>query len=113
VSDCPGDVAVVGDRLVYGYSCNRYRTSGGEYGGVGVLDAASGTARGTIRTGPYDKPVVTTGPAGHVYAADAGLSPTTLHLYDVRGSAPVSVASRAQACSNLRDLTASPSGTRS
>ena len=28
---CPGDVAVVGDRLVYGYSCNRYlaRPAGG------------------------------------------------------------------------------------
>jgi hypothetical protein len=101
----PGDVAVVGTRLVYGSSCNQYSPAGGSYGGIGVLDAATGTSYGTVTDGPFYRPVVATGPAGHVYAADATVSPTSLHLYDVRGTAPQSVASRAQACSNLRDLT--------
>lgn len=108
---CPGDVVVVGDRLVYGHSCNTYGGSGG-YGGVGVVDASTGALLGGVTTGPYHRPVLATGPAGHVYAADAGLSPATLYLYDVRGSGPVLVASRWNVCENLRDLSAHPDGSR-
>ena len=109
---CPGDVAVVGDRLVYGYSCDRYSPSGGGSGGIGVLGAATGTSYGTVTSGPSSKPVVATGPAGQVYAADAGLSPTDLYLFDVTGSQATLVAARDSVCSNLRDLSASPDGDR-
>ena len=92
---CAGDVAVAGDRLAYGYSCNRYLPSGGTYGGIGVVDAVTGASYGTVTSGPFYEPRVATGPAGQVYAADAGVSATALHLYEVRGSNPVGVASRA------------------
>jgi hypothetical protein len=109
---CPGDVAVVGDRLVYGHSCNQYGPEGGVYGGIGVVDAGTGAALGGATGGPYYRPVVAAGPAGRVYAADSGLSPTDLYLYDVTGAAPVVLARRAQACSNLGDLSAAPDGSR-
>ena len=108
---CPGDVAVVGTRLVYGHSCNTYGGSG-SYGGLGVVDAATGRAYGGVTSGPFYRPVVATGPAGQVYAADSGLSPTGLHLYDVTAAEPVLVAARSQVCSNLRDLSAAPDGSR-
>lgn len=106
---CPGDVAVVGTRLVYGHSCNQYAGTGG-YGGLGVVDARTGASYGSVTSGPFYKPVVASGRAGQVFAADAAVSPTGLHLYDVSGTAPVLVATRAQACSNLRDLAARPDG---
>jgi hypothetical protein len=43
---CPGDVAVVGDRLVYGHSCSTYGGGSGSYGGIAVVDAATGASRG-------------------------------------------------------------------
>lgn len=108
---CAGDVAVSGSRLVYGHSCTTYLGSGG-YGGVGVVDAATGASYGGVTTGPTYEPVVATGPAGQVYAADAALSPTDLHLLDVTGPSPVLVAARTSVCSNLRDLSASPDGSQ-
>ncbi len=47
-----------------------------------------------------------------MYAADSELSPTGLRLYDVGGPEPVVVATQALVCSNPRDLSASPDGTR-
>ena len=108
---CPGDVAVVGSRLVYGHSCNTYGGDG-SYGGLGVVDTVTGKVLGGITSGPFYRPVVATGPAGQVYAADAGLSMTGLYLYDVTGAAPALVAARSQVCSNLRDLSAAPDGSR-
>lgn len=109
---CPGDVAVVGTRLVYGHSCSTYG-GGGSYGGLGVVDAATGKAYGGVTSGPFYRPVVATGPAGQVYAADSWSSPTGLHLYDVTSAAaPVLVAAVSQVCSNLRDLSAAPDGSR-
>lgn len=104
---CAGDVAVTGSRLVYGHSCTTYLGRCG-----GVVDVATGAVLGNVTRGPFHKPVVAAGPAGQVYAADALLSPTDLPLYDVSGSARTLVASRAQVCSNLRDLSASPDGTQ-
>ncbi|HEX6920187.1 MAG TPA: Ig-like domain-containing protein [Actinomycetes bacterium] len=106
---CPGDVAVVGSRVVYGYSCNTYGGSG-SYGGLGIADAATGALLGTATNGPFYRPVLAAGPAGQVFAGDAGLSPSDLYLYDVTGSAPVLVAERASIGSNLQDLAASPDG---
>ena len=106
---CPGDVAVVGSRVVYGFSCNTYGGSGSS-GGLGVVDAATGTPLGTVTSGPFYQPVVAPGPAGQVYAADAGLSPADLYLYDVSGAAPTLVAARSQIGSNLRDLAPKPDG---
>jgi hypothetical protein len=108
---CPGDVAVVGSRLVYGYSCATYGGSG-PYGGVGMVDAASGRVLGTVTSGPFYAPVVVPGPAGQAYAADSGVSPTGLFLYDVSGQNPQLIAARAQVCSNLRDLDARPDGSQ-
>lgn len=105
---CPGDVAVVGDRLVYGHSCYQYGPSGGSYGGLGVVDAVTGAPYGGVTDGPFYAPVLATGPTGQVYAADAGLSPATLYLYDVSGPAPTLVTSKPHACENLRDLSARP-----
>ena len=106
---CAGDVAISGSRLVYGHSCTMYLGSGG-YGGVGVVDAATGAPYGNVTTGPSYKPVVASGPAGQVYAADALVSPTSLSLYDVSGASPQLIGARAAVCSNLRDLSASPDG---
>lgn len=108
---CPGDVVVVGDRLVYGHSCNTYAGTGA-YGGIGVVDAATGALYGNVTTGPFYKPILAAGPAGQVYAADAVLSPTSLYVYDVTGAAPSLVASRGQVCSNLADLSAKPDGSQ-
>lgn len=111
---CPGDVAVSGTRVVYGYSCNRYRGAGA-YGGLGVVDATTGALLGSVTTGPFYQPVVAAAAGGQVYAGDVGLSPTNLYLYDVTGLSgdPFRlVASRADIGSNLQDLAASPDGTR-
>ena len=108
---CAGDVAVVGTRLVYGHSCNTYGGSG-LYGGIGVVDALTGASYGGVTSGPFYRPVVAAGPAAQVYAADAGLSPTDLYLYDVSGAAPVLIAARASVCGNLRDLSAKPDGSQ-
>ena len=108
---CPGDVAVVGNRLVYGHSCNTYG-GGGSYGGLGVVDIATGRSYGGVTSGPFYRPVVATGPAGQVYAADSWSSPTDLSLYDVTGAAPVLVAAVDSVCSNLRDLSSAPDGAR-
>ncbi|MDQ3611116.1 MAG: hypothetical protein M4D85_05820 [Actinomycetota bacterium] len=108
---CPGDVVVVGSRLVYGHSCNTYAGTGG-YGGIGVVDHTTGVSYGNVTSGPFYKPVLAVGPAGQVYAADAGLSSTSLYLYGVTGAAPSLVASRGQVCSNLADLSAKPDGSQ-
>lgn len=108
---CPGDVTVVGTRVVYGYSCYQYGGSGSA-GGIGVVDAATGTVLGTVTTGPNYEPVVAAGPAGEVYAGDLGLSPSDLYLYDVSGATPVLVAERASIGSNLQDLAAKPDGSQ-
>lgn len=106
---CPGDVTVVGDRVVYGYSCNTYGGSG-SYGGIGTVDATSGAVLGTDTTGAFYEPIVVPGPAGQVYAGDGGLSPTTLYLYSVTGAAPAKVTARRDTGSNLRELASSPDG---
>ena len=108
--ECAGDVAVVGDRVAYGYSCNRYLPAGGGYGGIGVVDAATGARAWTVTTGPFYRPVVAAGANGTVFAADGDVSMTGLYAYDVTGSAPVLRASRPQVCSNLQDLSAAPLG---
>jgi len=111
---CPGDVAVSGSRVVYGYSCNTYGGSGG-YGGLGVVDAASGAVLGTVTTGPFYRPVLAAGAGGQVYAGDVGLSPANLYLYSVTGpsGSPFQlIGSRANIGDNLRDLAASPDGTQ-
>jgi len=109
---CAGDVAAVGTRLVYGYSCYQYSSAAGSRGGIGVLDAATGASYGTVTTGPSYQPMLAAGPAGRVYAADAGLSPATLYLYDVSGPSPALIGARADVCGNLRDLAASPDGSQ-
>ena len=83
---------------------------GGGYGGLGVVDAATGAYLGGVTDGPFHEPRVANGPAGQVYAADAGVSPTDLYLYDVTGTRPVLQARRPQVCGNLRDLSARPDG---
>src|SRR3954469_3326156 len=108
---CPGDLAVVGTRLVYGYSCATYGGSG-PYGGIGMVDTTTGRILGTVTSGPSYRPVVAAGPAGQVYAADSQLSPTNLYLYDVSGQSPRLVGSRFQICSNLTDLDARPDGSQ-
>jgi hypothetical protein len=108
---CPGSVAVSGSMLVYGYSCNTYAGTGG-YGGIGMVSLPTGALEGTVTTGPTYEPVVSAGPSGEVYAADAALSPTNLYLFDVSGSAPTLVAERTQICSNLRDLASTPDGSQ-
>lgn len=108
---CPGDVAVVGTRVVYGYSCYQYGGSG-SWGGIGIVDSTDGSVLGAVTSGPGYKPVVAAGPAGQVFAAEDGLSPTDLYLYDVTGATPVLVAQRAQICSNLQDLAARPDGSQ-
>lgn len=106
---CPGDLALRGDRLYVGHSCSGY-TGQGPDGGVAVLDPASGAVVADTRLGPTRTPVVAAGPAGQVYAAEAGLSPTSLWLLDLAGAEPAVVAARASVCSNLRDLSARPDG---
>lgn len=106
---CPGDVAVVGTRVVYGYSCYTYGGSGAT-GGIGVVDAATGSVLGSDSSGAWYQPLLAAGPAGRVFAGDAGLSPTTLYLYDVTGAAPVLVHERWDTGSNLRDLASAPDG---
>ncbi len=60
------------------HSCHSYGPSGGGYGGLGVVVyAAAGQSYGGVTSGPFYEPVVATGPAGQVYAADAGLRPPT------------------------------------
>ena len=113
---CPGDVAVVGTRVVYGYSCNTYGGSGA-YGGLGVVDAATGADLGRLTSGPSYMPVLATASGGQVYAADASLSPTSLYLYSLTGSVPGTaplqfVASRSNIGSNLQDFAPSPDGTK-
>jgi hypothetical protein len=108
---CPGDVAVVGARVVYGYSCNTYGGAG-SYGGLGVVDATTGVVLANVTTGPYYKPVVVAASGGQVYAGDAGLSPSSLYLYDVTGTPLQLIAARANVGSNLGDLAASPDGTK-
>ena len=108
---CPGDVAVVGARVVYGYSCNTYGGAG-SYGGLGVVDATTGAVLANVTTGPYYKPIVVAASGGQVYAADAALSPSSLYLYDVTGTPLQLIAQRTSVCENLQDLAASPDGTR-
>jgi hypothetical protein len=108
---CPGDLALTGSRLVYGYSCSTYGGSG-PYGGIGVVDTATGRVLGAVTSGPSYRPVVAAGPAGQVYAADSRISPTGLYLYDVSGQSPQLIAARAQTCSNLADLDARPDGSQ-
>ena len=62
---CPGDVAVVGARVVYGYSCNTYGGAGA-YGGLGVVDATTGAVLANVTSGPFYKPVVATASGGQV-----------------------------------------------
>ena len=64
---------------MYGHSCNTYGGAG-LYGGIGVVDVVTGASYGGVTTGPFYRPVVAAGPAGQVYAADAGLSQTDLSL---------------------------------
>jgi DNA-binding beta-propeller fold protein YncE len=106
---CPGDVAVVGTRVVYGYSCNRYGGAG-SYGGLGVVDATTGVVLANVTTGPFYQPVVVAASGGQVYAADAALSPSSLCLYDVSGTPLQLIAQRTSVCENLQDLAASPDG---
>ena len=108
---CPGDVAVVGTRVVYGYSCNTYGGAG-SYGGLGVVDATTGAVLANVTTGPYYKPIVVAASGGQVYAGDAGLSPSPLYIYDVTGTPLQLIAARTDLGSNLGDLAASPDGTK-
>lgn|GEM_PF-1323028 len=108
---CPGDVAVVGTRVVYGYSCNTYGGTG-SYGGLGVVDATTGAVLANVTTGPFYKPIVVAGSGGQVYAGDAGLSPARLFIYGVTGTPLQLIAARADIGSNLGDLAASPDGTK-
>lgn len=102
---CPEEVAVTADRLVYGYT-----TCGGNgWGGVAVLDPSTGTEIGVVRD-PFVRAVLAVGPAGQVYASDAGLSSATLYHYDVSGDAPVQLASAGLSCVVVWDLAASADG---
>lgn len=106
---CPRDLAVTGDRLVFGHAdCATGRGSGG----IGVVDL-TGTATVRLSTaGPWYDPVLATSPGapGLVVAGDAGLSPTSLYVLDVSGADPLLVTRRADTGSNLRDLAVSPAG---
>lgn len=108
---CPGSVAVVDTVLVVGHSCNTFAGSG-SYGGIGVLDPATGSWNPLEAPGPYYQPFVVSSPGsdGLVVAGDLGLSPTTLYTIGVIDGVADTVASRWNTGSNLRDLAMSPDG---
>lgn len=108
---CPGSVAVASGYLAIGHSCNRYAGSG-LYGGVGVLDPATGDWNPLEAPGPYYQPYVAAGSAndGLFVAGDLGLSPTTLYSIGIIDGVGDTVASQSNTGSNLRDLAVSPDG---
>lgn len=108
---CPGSVAVVGGHLAVGHSCNQYAGSG-SYGGVGILDPASGGWNPVVSPVPYYQPYVASAPGadGLFVAGDLGLSPTRLYTIGIVDGVGDTVSSNSNTGSNLRDLAMSPDG---
>ncbi|MBT8216226.1 MAG: hypothetical protein KJO17_05180 [Acidimicrobiia bacterium] len=106
---CPGSVATTAQYVAVGHSCNRYAGSGG-YGGVGVLDPATGAWNPLEAPGPFYQPYVSAGPDsnGLFVTGDLGLSPTTLYTIGVYDGIGDTVSVRSNTGSNLRDLAVSP-----
>lgn len=106
--ECPSDVVLTGDQVVYGSFCDG---ASGLTGHVAVLDPATGTASaGSLRF--FGRPLIAAGRPGEVYASDTGLSSGTLQLLDVRSGSPVLRTRGEPDCLNVRDLVASPDGSQ-
>lgn len=108
---CPGSVTEVDGYLAVGHSCNQWARDG-QYGGVGVLDPATGGWEPLTFSGPFYRPIVTASPGSQdlFVTGDIGISPTTLFTVTAIDGIPDLVTSRRDTGSNLRDLAMSPDG---
>lgn len=105
-ADDPSHVAYAGGRIWFGYG-------GPAAGGLGSIDTSGATPVVTLTPGTwYAAPVLAAGPGAPntLVAADPGLSPSAVRVYDVSGATPVVTATRDDAGSNLTDLAVTPDG---
>lgn len=112
---CPGDVAVTGRFVVFGFSCFFFATTDpnpSNSAGIGVLDTATGQVSVIEPYLPGVRPIVATSPAlpGKVYAVDYDSHSTALALLDVSTGTPQWVTSHYLLNESVFDLAVSPDG---
>jgi streptogramin lyase len=112
---CPGDVAVTGRFVVFGFSCFFFATTDpnpSNSAGIGALDTATGQVSVIEPYLPGVRPIVATSPAlpGKVYAVDYNSHSTALALLDVSTGTPQWVTSHYLLNESVFDLAVSPDG---
>jgi hypothetical protein len=109
---CPGDVAVTGRFVAFGFSCFFFTSdnSGSNDSGVGVLDTANGAV--SLLDQYLTRPIVATSPAlpDRVYTVDYNSHSTALALLDVSSGTPQRVTSHYLLNESVFDLAVSPDG---
>lgn len=112
---CPGDVAVTGRFVAFGFSCFFFTTQDdnpSNSAGIGVLDTVTGQVSLMEPYLPGIRPIVATSPAlpNRVYAVDYNSHSTAIALLDVSTGAPQWVTSHYLQNESVFDLAVSPDG---
>ena len=112
---CPGDVAVTGQFVAFGFSCFYFSPADENPpsgAGIGVLDATSGAVSLLEPYLPGVRPIVATSPAlpGRVYTVDYDAHSTALAMLDVATGRPLWITSHYLQDESVFDLAVSPDG---
>jgi hypothetical protein len=112
---CPGDVAVTGRFVAFGFSCFFFTSQDvdpSNSAGIGVLDTVTGQVSLMEPFLPGVRPIVATSPAlpNRVYAVDYNSHATAIALLDVSAGTPRWVTSHYLLDESVFDLAVSPDG---